>query len=149
MKFPKRDRTLVFGLYLNAIVMVAILVALLSRGSSTGLLPTAFASPPAQAQPIAGGGSIYLMPGQLSVNSWGCYIMDIDAQTLCCYQFYPGEKQLRLVAARNFHWDRKLGNYNTAPPWPDIKKQADIELQGIRANEEKPAETPPEAPKDQ
>jgi hypothetical protein len=89
------------------------------------------------------------MPGQLSVNSWGCYIMDIDAQTLCCYQFYPGEKQLRLVAARNFHWDRKLGNYNTSPPWPDIKKQAEIELQGIRANEDKPVETPPETPKDQ
>ena len=148
MKFPKRDRTLVFGLYLNAAVMVAILVTLLGRNSSS-VFPAAFAATPTQAPPIAGGGAIFLMPGQLSVNSWGCYIMDIDAQTLCCYQFYPGEKQLRLVAARNFHWDRRLGNYNTAPPWPDVKKLGDIELQGIRANEEKPADASPEAPKDQ
>jgi hypothetical protein len=147
MKFPKRDRTLVFGLYVNAVVMVAILVTLLTRGGGS-VLPAAFGAP-TQGQPIAGGGSIFLMPGQLSVNSWGCYIMDIDAQTLCCYQFYPGEKQLRLVAARNFHWDRKLGNYNTAPPWPDVKKLGEIELQGIRANEDKTPEASPEAPKDQ
>jgi hypothetical protein len=89
------------------------------------------------------------MPGQLSVNQWGCYIMDIDAQTLCAYEFYPGEKQLRLVAARNFHFDRKLGNYNTLPPWPDVEKLAQIEQQGIRANESKPPEAQPEAPNNQ
>ncbi len=147
MNLPKRDRTLVFGLYINAAVMSAILVVLLGRGNSTSMLPAAFAAGPTQ--PIAGGGSIYLMPGQLSVNSWGCYIMDIDAQTLCAYQFYPGEKQLRLVAARNFHWDRKLGNYNTTPPWPDVKALTEKEQQGIRANEDKPPQGSPEAPKDQ
>lgn len=149
MKLAKRDRTLVFGLYLNAAVMLAILVTLLGRGNGSSVLPAASAAAPTQGQPIAGGGSIYLMPGQLSVNSWGCYIMDIDAQTLCTYQFYPGEKQLRLVAARNFHWDRKLGNYNTSPPWPDVKILTEKELQGIRANEEKAPDGSPEAPKDQ
>ena len=54
-----------------------------------------------------------------SVNVWGCYLMDVDQQTLCAYQYLPGEKQLRLVAARNFKNDRKLGNYNTANPSPN------------------------------
>jgi hypothetical protein len=92
---------------------------------------------------------MYLMPAQFSINTWGCYIMDIDTQTLCAYQFYPGEKQLRFVASRNFHWDRRLGNFNTTPPWPEIQKLGDIEAQGVRANEDKPAAPSPEVPNNQ
>lgn len=148
MRIAKRNRPLVIGLYLNAAVMLAILLTLLGR-SNIGVLPSAFAAPPPQTPPIAGGGSIYLMPAQLSGTQWGCYIMDIDAQTLCAYEFYPGEKQLRLVAARNFHFDRKLGNYNTLPPWPDVEKLAQIELQGIRKNEQKQPDVQPEGPGNQ
>jgi hypothetical protein len=145
MRIAKGNRPLVVGLYLNAAVMLAILFTLLGR-SSISFSPSAYGVPAPQAPPIAGGGSIYLMPGQLSEHQWGCYIMDIDAQTLCTYAFYPGEKQLRLVAARNFHFDRKLGNYNTMPPWTDIENLAKLEAQGIRANGDKQPDHQPEGP---
>jgi hypothetical protein len=147
MTSPSRHRPLVIGLYINAGLLLAILVAMLSRGG--GVSSRAFAAAPLSPEPIAGGGSMYLMPAQFSVNTWGCYIMDIDTQTLCAYQFYPGEKQLRFVAARNFHWDRKLGNFNTLPPWPEVEKLGEIEAQGVRANEQKPQDVSPEPPKDQ
>lgn len=146
MTSPSRHRPLVIGLYLNAALLLAILVAMISRGGGG---PSAFAAAPISPEPIAGGGSMYLMPAQFSINTWGCYIMDIDTQTLCAYQFYPGEKQLRFVASRNFHWDRRLGNFNTTPPWPEIQKLGDIEAQGVRANEDKPAAPSPEVPNNQ
>jgi hypothetical protein len=145
MTSPSRHRPLVIGLYLNAALLLAILAAMISRGGG----PSAFAAAPISPEPIAGGGSMYLMPAQFSVNTWGCYIMDIDTQTLCAYQFSPGEKELKLVAARYFHWDRRLGNFNTTPPWPDIQKLTEIEAQGVRANENKPPEPSPEAPNNQ
>lgn len=141
-----RHRPFVIGLYLNAALLAAILFALFTRGGGS-TLPAAFAG--MAPQPIAGSGNIFLMPAQFSINTWGCYIMDTDAQTLCAYQFYPGDKQLRFVAARNFHWDRKLGNFNTTPSWPEVQKLADLEQSAVRANEEKPADTSPENPKEQ
>src|SRR6185503_20590413 len=101
----RRTRAVVYALYLNALLLAGVLLVLVTRDSSARLLPAAFAAEgPA---PIAGGGGIFMMPGQFSVNTWGVYVMDIDQQTLCAYQFYPGDKQLRLVAARNFRYDRR------------------------------------------
>ena len=121
------------ALYLNAALLLAILVALVSRsgGVAVGsMLPAAFG---AEGQPIAGGGSLYLMPGQMSMNTFGCYVMDTDAQTLCAYQFYPGEKALRLVAARSFRHDRRLGNFNTEPDPRDVEKWVELERNRGRA----------------
>ncbi len=56
-----------------------------------------------------------MVPVQMSVNTWGCYVLDADAQALCVYQYVPGERVLRLQAARNIAYDRKLGAFNTAP----------------------------------
>jgi len=66
-------------------------------------LPAAYAQ---QQPPIAGGGGVFIMPAQFSVNTWGCYLLDIDAQTVVAYQFYPGDRQLRFVAARNYRFGR-------------------------------------------
>ncbi len=78
--------------------------------------------------PIAGGSSgLFVMPGQLSPNTWGCYLMDTDHQTLSVYQYSPSEPVLRLVAARSFKYDRLLGNFNTAPPPHDMR---DLSEQG-------------------
>ena len=65
-----------------------ILVVLLNRGRH-------LVSSPAYGQnqaPIAGGGGVFIMPGQMQTNVWGCYLLDVDSKTLCAYQFYPGEK---------------------------------------------------------
>ena len=139
---PRRpQRPVVYALYLNAALLLAILVALLSRGGGDGAspswlpgLPAAFAANPQPPQPIAGGGGIFLMPAQFSVNTFGCYVMDIDAQTLCAYQFYPGEKQLRFVAARSFRFDRRLENFNTIPAPREVEQLLNVQRNPARQN---------------
>jgi hypothetical protein len=83
------------------------------------------------------------MPGQLSNNTWGCYLLDVDTQTLVAYQFYPGEKQLRLVAARNFKYDRKLSNFNTTPVPQEV---ADLVKKEQQINRVVGANVPPTSP---
>ena len=124
---PNRRRNgVAVALYVNAALLLAVLIALVSRGGpSISLLPKAFGAEPGQ--PIAGGGNLYLMPGQMSLNKFGCYVMDTDAQTLCVYEYYAGEKALRLVAARNIRHDRRLGNFNTDPDPRDVEKWVEAE----------------------
>src|SRR5688572_23078961 len=110
MRRPRRNHTLVVALYMNAALLLAILVALLSGGRMPSLLPAAYAAP-GSPQPIAGGSGIYLMPGQFTSNTWGCYVMDVDAQTLAAYKWFEGDKNLRLVAARSFRNDRRLHDF--------------------------------------
>lgn len=130
----RRNRSLVIGLYLNASLLLAILAALLARGGGGGSL--ALAAP--QTPPIAGGGGFFLMPAQFSVNSWGCYIMDIDAQTLCAYQYFPNQNQLRLTAARHFRYDRLLKAYNTWPLPPEVQHLKELEDAATRGKNTNP-----------
>ena len=111
----RRSNAVAYALIVNAVLLLAILVVLVGgRDGGLHFLQPAYADPMGLApQPIAGGGGMYLMPAQFSSNTWGCYVMDIDQQTLCAYQYLPGDHLLRLVAARNFTYDRKLKNYNT------------------------------------
>jgi hypothetical protein len=120
------------GLWTNAVVLAALVLIQLNRREFPEFLPAAMGQP---VQPIAGGAGLFLMPAQFSSNTWGCYVMDVDSQTLCAYQFLPGEKQLRLVAARNFRFDRRLGNYNTSPAPLDVKDLVDKEAQTNRVGE--------------
>ena len=89
------------------------------------------------------------MPAQFTTTTFGCYLMDIDAQTLCAYQYLPPDKKLRLVAARNFRWDRRLGNFNTEQPTPaEVKAMVEQEQESNRILESGGGEKPPvEAPK--
>jgi hypothetical protein len=125
----RRTNPLAIALYVNAALLGGILLALLSRSNTPPLMPAAFA----QNQPIAGGAGLFLMPAQFSVNTWGCYIMDVDRQTLCGYQYLPGEHQLRLVAARDFRYDRDLKNYNTGNPSPaEVQELVEKQQAGAR-----------------
>ena len=117
-----RNRPLLIALYVNAALLLAVLVALLSRGGQTVL--AAVPSP----QPIAGGANLYLMPAQFAANKWGCYVLDIDAQTLLAYYYTPKNDgtDLQLVAARKITYDRRLTNFNsTSPNWMEVKKSVD------------------------
>ncbi len=133
----RRTTPLTVALYLNAALLAGILLTMGSRSSIPQILPVAAG----QIQPpIAGGAGVFIMPAQFSTNLWGCYLMDVDAQTLCAYQYQPGEHQLRLMAARNFRWDRHLGNYNTANPSPaEVKDLVEKEQAGARGE---PAKQP-------
>ena len=129
----RRNRSLVIALYINATLLLSILVALLARGNSGA----AFAAIPSP-QPIAGGANLYLMPAQFSANKWGCYVLDIDAQTLLAYYYSPKNDgtDLQLVAARKITYDRRLTNFNsTDPSWMEVKKWVEQAAEGIRGQD--------------
>jgi hypothetical protein len=88
-----------------------------------------------QLQPtIGGGGGVFVMPAQLSRDVFGCYLLDIDAQTLCVYRYDPGPSLLKLAAARSYRYDRKLGNFNVSSPTPaEVKDLLDQEARGARS----------------
>lgn len=92
-----------------------IAVALLTRGREVNLISPAMGQ---FQQPIAGGAGVFIMPGQFSRDTYGCYLMDVDAQTLCVYQWDPASRKIKLLAARSFRYDRHLTDYNTENPSP-------------------------------
>ena len=116
MKRPRRRNPIAVALYLNAAVLAAILVVLLARDSRPTMLPMAMGQ--AQQPVIAGGAGVFVMPAQFSDNVWGCYILDVDQQTLCAYNVSGSPPKLKLIAARDFRYDRRLRNFNTASPSP-------------------------------
>lgn len=126
---PRFNATTV-GLYLVGFLLAANLVVTLSRGDGPTLIAPAMAQRQA---PIAGGAGIFVMPAQLSVNTWGCYLMDVDRGSLCVYQFQPGAIQLKFLAARNFTNDIKLGNFNTAPTPQEVADLVTKQNQAVRA----------------
>lgn len=118
MHQTRRSNPVVTALYINAALLAVLIVVLLARDGGT-LLSPAYAQ---QQPPIAGGAGIFIMPGQFSTNAWGCYLLDVDQQTLAAYQYVPGDKNLRLIAARNFQYDRRLRNFNTDPDPQEINE---------------------------
>ena len=72
---PKPTST-TLALYLVATLLAANLIATLSRSDTPSILPAALAQN--RQGPIAGGGGLFVMPAQLSGNTWGAYLMDVD-----------------------------------------------------------------------
>ena len=146
MESPRPARPLTIPLYLNAALLAGILIALVSNGRGRSPLDTITLSSTALGQQapqaIAGGAGFYLMPAQFATNSWGCYVMDVDAQTLMAYVYdVASPRTLRLVAARNFSFDRQLRSYNTAPRPEDMDAVVKLERDNARRPEE-PATRP-------
>lgn len=139
MQVNGQRNAVVYALFVNAALLLAILVALLMR-ESPSLLPGAFAQ---NQPPIAGGAGVFVMPCQLSLNTWGCYLLDVDAQTLAVYQYQ--EKQLKFLAARNVRWDRRLTNYNTTPSPREVQELVEKGLKPPRG-EMAPTDEAPKAP---
>jgi hypothetical protein len=113
MTAPNKSNRVYVALCVNAAILLLILVALVSRGGRL------LADTPASAHGLT------VMPGQLSPQVWGCYVVDNDSQTLSVYSYYPGDHQLRLAASRDVQYDRRLGDYNTSPSPSEIKEMAE------------------------
>ena len=99
------------------------------------LVPAARAdvSPPV---PVAGGAGLYMMPAELSDGTFGAWLVDVDRQVLVAYVLDPtrdGRGQLRLVAARQTQFDRRLRDFNTAAPAPrEVRRLIELESDNAR-----------------
>jgi hypothetical protein len=136
----------------NAVLLGLILLTLISKDDrATGLASPAFGqSASAQATPVSGvaPGPAVVMPGQLSPNVWGCYLLDNQRQTLCVYEYLHNEG-LHLVAARDVRFDRMLKNFNTAPPPAEMEALSQQPQGSARVlQSHSPAPASPEAPRD-
>ena len=127
----RSGRAIVVALYVNAALIAAGVATLVTRDgtASISLLSSAHA---ADGPAIGGGGNLYLIPGQFSERTYGCYVMDTDAQTLCVYRFDGAATTLKLIAARNFRHDRRLGHLNTAPDPKEVEVMVETERAGVR-----------------
>jgi len=123
-------RSIHLALYSIAGLLALNLVAILARHDAP-IFPSAFAADTRQ-PPIAGGGGLFVMPAQLSSNTWGAYLMDIDRGTLCVYQYFPGTKQLQFIASRKFTNDTRLENFNTTPTPSEIVDLVDKQNKPLR-----------------
>ncbi|MGA2585320.1 MAG: hypothetical protein ABSG31_18785 [Tepidisphaeraceae bacterium] len=124
MKLIPRSNPIAFALYVNAALLLAIVVLLATHGRPA-LASVALGDASAPQLPIAGGNGIYVMPCQLHPSVWGCMVMDTNRQTLAVYEYRAGEQSLVLTAGRDFGYDLQLKNFNTDPAPEDIKQKVE------------------------
>ncbi len=68
-------------------------------------------------------GSIVVVAGQITKDTYGLYLVDREHGTICMYEWLPRTRKLRLAAARTYLFDRLLEDYNSDEPSPrDVKK---------------------------
>ena len=132
---PPAARKLFLALCGNAVLLGLILLTMWTRGPAT----PAFAE---AAPPSASANGITVVPAQFSQQTFGCYLLDADRQTLCVYTFHPGEHDLHLEAARDVQYDRLLKLYNTTPPPTQVQQLADRAAQPPRVVPRPPVQPP-------
>jgi len=110
-------RAPVAAIWLIAVSLAVIAVCLVFRLDDGGRSQ-------ALAQPALGSGArgVFAFTGQLTKDSYGVFMVDIDVGSLWCYRFQTGsEKALKLVAVRDWRYDRYLPEFSTEPPIEAIK----------------------------
>lgn len=105
-------------LWVIAILLAIIATAVLTRGTNGPL----GATPAMGDAPMAGARGIFAFTGQIDQNRFGLFMMDVDSSNVWCYEYLPGTRKLKLVAARSFLYDRYLENYQTDEPKPATVK---------------------------
>ena len=78
--------------------------------------------PQLQQAPSSANGSIVAITGQISRDTYGIYLVDLDNQTICVYQYLTSAKTLKLLATRTFAYDVQLDEYNTEPSPRQIRQ---------------------------
>src|SRR3954468_24773276 len=144
MRRPHRHNKLSLALFANAIALGLVALALFAKNETKfpAMIPAAYGQNQAA---IGGGAGVFVVPAHFGSNFYGCYIMDVDAQTICAYQMFPGEHQFKLIAARSFKYDRRLNNYNTPDP-NEVRQLVEKEQAVPRGADAKRPPTSPEAP---
>lgn len=93
--------------------------------------------------------TILAVPVQISRDNQGIALIDTRSRTIWVYEFFDrqtGFKQIRLMAARSWEYDRLLSEWNSADPTP---QQIRAVLENIHQKQmlEAIQPTPPEAEK--
>ena len=83
-------------------------------------------------------GSIVAVPGQISRDSYGIYLVDLKNETICVYQYQTSPRTLKLLAARMFTYDTQLDEYNSEPSPREIRQM----VTAHRRLTDEPAEPP-------
>jgi len=81
-----------------------------------------------------GSGKVFAIAGQISGDSYGVYLVDLEKSTICLYEYVARDRRLWLRAARTFHSDVQLDSYNTMPSPDEIKKMATEARRGKNVN---------------
>ena len=119
-------------LWLIAILLAVIATTLIVRPNGPWGVEAAFAN-----SPMVGARGIYAFTGQLDKNSYGLFMMDVDARTVWVYQYLPATRKMKLVAARSFKYDNYLESYNCDGPTEDEVRGLLDEQQRIRDRKER------------
>ncbi|MDP6543108.1 MAG: hypothetical protein QGH60_03900 [Phycisphaerae bacterium] len=101
-----------------------VLVVILSVIATCLLLELGLGASSATGQVTSvGGNDMLVVGGQITKDSYGLYLVDMKRQSLCVYQWLPGTRKLRLMAARTLKYDVQLDEYNVDKPTPsDVKR---------------------------
>lgn len=126
---PASRQTVLWVIALLLAVIATTLVLRLDESSMSR--SAAWAQMPTGAGRVGARG-IYAFTGQVTRNSYGVFMLDVDTGTIWCYELSgatDGAKQLRLVAARSWIFDRYLEEFNVGDPTPAavadlVEKQA-------------------------
>lgn len=105
---------------------IVVLLAAIGGGLLTELVRGAPAAQ-AQAQAVGAGtsGRFLAVAGQVTGDTYGLYLVDLETGIITVYQWVPGRRNtgiLKLLAARNTTYDRQMDEYNTEPSPKEIQK---------------------------
>ena len=84
----------------------------------------------ALAQPVAQAGArgVFAFTGQLSKNTFGLFMVDVDVGTIWCYEWNGVKGCLKLIAARSWRYDRFLENFNSCElPPKEVERMVEME----------------------
>ena len=70
----------------------------------------------------AGGTGVFAIAGQITAETYGLYLVDLQNRTICLYEYAARERRLWLRAARTFDADVQLDAYNTRPEPEEVSK---------------------------
>jgi hypothetical protein len=108
-----------------SLAVIAVCMVVRDGGNQGGL---------ALAQSVTRDGArgVFAFPGQLSKNSYGVYMVDVDAGTIWVYEYDEDAKGqtgcLRLAASREWLYDRYLRKFNVCGATPEeVQELVDLE----------------------
>jgi hypothetical protein len=106
MLFNKETLLVWVGLAIGAVVIVVLV------GGKMNLLAGAEIEQPS---------AVSVVPMQFGRESYGIAMVDSKAETIWLYEINtrgPAHSRLKLIAARSWHYDKLLEEYNSAQPKP-------------------------------